>query len=151
MITTIISFLTGSVLPLITKQIQAKTEAKTIAAEKAAEYAHLEVMAQISASAANANKEAEFAKADAAVAVSANELAKQAASITTGYKWIDGSISLVRALFGFADLLLFVFGACYLAFWKHEVILTQPEISIAFFTVLGFFFGERCVKKAWGK
>jgi hypothetical protein len=151
MVTTIISFITGSVLPFIAKTVQSKQESKALAEERAFELEKIKAQAEAVAAAQIKTAEAAIVQSEAQVAVSANEMAKEAINVKTGYKWIDGSISLVRALFGFADLLLYVFGAAYLAFWKHEVILTQPEISIAFFTVIGFFFGERCVKKAWGK
>jgi uncharacterized membrane protein YraQ (UPF0718 family) len=152
MITTIISFITGTIIPIITKALQNKAEntAKQAGLDNAVQIAQIQATSE--AVKAQANAEAVRAQADAEVAKSANEFARATISSTgaTGIKWIDASINLVRALFGFGALAIFLASGINLWF-NGSPLLQQPELSAAFFIVLGFFFGERCVKKAWGK
>jgi uncharacterized membrane protein YraQ (UPF0718 family) len=150
MITTIVSFLTGTVIPIITKALQNKAEtgAKQLTLDNAAELARIQATSE--AVKAQAQTEAIKAQAEAEVAKSANEFAAKTGTGKTGVKWIDASISLVRALFGFGALAIFLASGINLWF-NGSALLLQPELSTAFFIVMGFFFGERCVKKAWGK
>ena len=68
----------------------------------------------------------------------------------TGYKWIDASINLVRALFGYAAILIFIASGVNL--WQiGSPLLTQAQFSEVFFAILFYFFAERSVKKAFGK
>ncbi len=70
--------------------------------------------------------------------------------VKTGIKWIDASINLVRALFGYGAVVIFLTSAWNL--WTTgSPLLTQAQFSETFFVILFYFFAERSAKKAFEK
>lgn len=142
-----LSFITGVLIPLLTKGVESFIGAKVKKSE-------IEATAQAQSLLANAQNAAEIAKYNAQVAVAQAEVDKQALAkrpkVATS-KWIQQTIDIIRLLFGIIAVGIFVMASLHY-FFPSEFgdVLAYVDFSNAFFIVLGFFFGERCVKKAFG-
>lgn len=137
MLTTILSFLSGTVIPLITKYIGLKGEQKEIQIKNAYE---LELQKTISEN----ELAKEMAKTEREVAKSAFESAKNKNYII--------NIILDGVRIGFGVICIAIMICTTINLWKlHSTILMQEELATAFFIILGYFFGERSAKKVWGK
>lgn len=144
MLTGLLSFLSGYVVPLFAKWFQAKHEENTTQAQHERDI----VVAQ------NDNSK-DVQLSNNAVRMKELELAKSANEITAkanrgSVKWVNACIDIIRVLFGIAAIAAFVCSGINLWFPNMGFILQQGEFSQAFFIILGFFFGERSVRKAWG-
>ncbi|MDR1104100.1 MAG: hypothetical protein LBK92_01905, partial [Endomicrobium sp.] len=98
---------------------------------------------------ANASNATEIAKYNAQVAIAQAEVDKQALAkrprVGTS-KWIQQTIDIIRLLFGIIAICVFVMASLHYFFpTEFGNVLEYVDFSNAFFVVLGFFFGERCV------
>ena len=140
MLTAIISFFTGTVIPFAAKYLQSKQDNKQILALKDNDNAKEIQLAQINLEL----QEVELAKLGNQVALGIN-------SGQSG--WIRTAVDIVRLAFGAVAVYILIHSTLLIALGLPlgHVILAQTEISCAFFSILGFYIGERSVKKAWGK
>ncbi|MDR1196380.1 MAG: hypothetical protein LBL00_07890 [Endomicrobium sp.] len=144
MLTGLLSFLSGYVVPLFAKWFQAKHEEQTVQSQHERDI----VVSQ------NGNSK-DITLSNNEVRMKELELAKSSNEITAkanrgAVKWVNVCIDIIRVLFGIAAIAAFVCAGINLWFPNMGFILQQPEFSQAFFIILGFFFGERSVRKAWG-
>lgn len=137
MLTTIIGFLSGTVIPLITKYVGLKGQEKELKIKT--EY-ELELQKQIS--------ENELAKEQS---ITEREVAKSVFdSARNKNQIINIILDCVRICFGLICIAIMV--CTIITLWKlHSTILMQEELATAFFIILGYFFGERSAKKVWGR
>lgn len=137
MLTTIIGFLSGTVIPLITKYIGLKGQQKELEIKTSYE---LELQKQIS--------DNELAKE---MSITEREVAKSAFESAKNKNYIINIIlDCVRISFGIICIAIMV--CTVINLWKlGSTILMQEELATAFFIILGYFFGERSAKKVWGK
>ena len=151
----ITGILTG-LIPLLTKGAESLIASKKEKEEKAFELEKLRIEAEIAAEQETAQATAEARKAEAeaakAEAETERERLKTVAALNkgSGVKWIEAAISLVRALFGYSAVLIFIASAVNL--WQNgSPLLTQSEFAETFSAVLFYYFAERSAKKAFGK
>lgn len=155
-----IAWLTG-LIPLVTKAVERWVsnketdkandfELKKIEAQSKASLSVEAAKAAAEANAEAAKAQAEAAKAEAEVEIKRLEVIQATEAKTSGIKWIDASISLVRALFGYAAVFIFIMSGINL--WSTgSPLLQQTEFSECFFSILLYFFAERSCKKAFSK
>lgn len=137
MLTTIIGFLSGTVIPLITKYIGLKNQEKELTIKTNYD---LEIQKHIS----DNELAKEMSITEREVAKSAFESAKNKNNI------INIILDCVRIAFGLICVAIMV--CTVITLWKYgSTILMQEELATAFFIILGYFFGERSAKKVWGK
>ena len=152
----ITGILTG-LIPLLTKGAESLLASRKEKEEKAFELEKIRLNAEIAAeketaqATAEARKmEAEAAKAEAETEKERIKAIKALNTAPQGYKWIEAAISLVRALFGYSAVLIFIASAVNL--WQSgSPLLTQAEFAETFSAVLFYYFAERSAKKAFGK
>ncbi|MBO4556012.1 MAG: hypothetical protein J5706_04565 [Elusimicrobiales bacterium] len=152
----ITGILTG-LIPLLTKGAESLIANKKEKEQKAFELEKIRLNAEIAADMEAAKAQAEVQKAQAEVAKAEaeteRERIKAIKALNTapqGYKWIEAAISLVRALFGYSAVLIFIASAVNL--WQSgSPLLTQAEFAETFSAVLFYYFAERSAKKAFGK
>lgn len=152
----ITGILTG-LIPLLTKGAESLLASRKEKEEKAFELEKIRLNAEIAADMEAAKAQAEVQKAQAEVAKAEAETEKERIKVIkalnnapAGYKWIEAAISLVRVVFGYAAVLIFIFSAINL--WKlGSPLLTQTEFAETFSAILFYFFAERSVKKAFGR
>lgn len=137
MLTTILGFVTGTVVPLLTKYVGLKNQEKELSIKTNYE---LELQKQIS--------DNELAKE---MAITEREVAKSAFDSAKNKNFIINIIlDCIRIGFGLICIAIMV--CTVINLWNLEsTILLQEELSTAFFIILGYFFGERSAKKVWGK
>jgi len=146
----------GGIIPLLTKGVQEFLTSKKVKAEQAFELEkfQLELKARNELMASTASSEVLKAEMEAKKMEFGFETERQKTiaatqQIKSGVKWIDASINLVRALFGFGAVFIFLFSAYNL--WKTgSAVLTQVQFSQVFIMIVCYFFAERSTKKAWG-
>ena len=151
----ITGILTG-LIPLITKGAESLIASKKEKEQKAFELEKLKIEAGIMAEKETAQAAAEARKAEAQAAKAEAETERErlktvaALNKSGGVKWIEAAISLVRALFGYSAVLIFIASAVNL--WQSgSPLLTQAEFAETFSAVLFYYFAERSAKKAFGK
>lgn len=145
----IATFITG-LIPLFTKGVESWISSKRTQAERDFELEKIRETAKITASADAAKARAEIARAEADAEVARLKALEALHSKPSGIRWIDASINLVRALFGYSAVL--TFGLSTINLWSTgSFLLTQAQYSETFFAILFYFFAERSVKKAFGK
>ena len=151
----ITGILTG-LIPLLTKGAESLIASKKEKEEKAFELEKIRLNAEIAADMEAAKAQAEVQKAQAEVAKAEAETERErlktvaALNKSSGIKWIEAAISLVRALFGYSAVLIFIASAVNL--WQNSSpLLTQAEFAETFSAVLFYYFAERSAKKAFGK
>ena len=137
MLTTIIGFLSGTVIPLITKYVGLKGQQKELEIKTSYE---LELQKQIS--------DNELAKE---MSITEREVAKSVFDSAKNKNYvINILLDCVRITFGVICIAIMV--CTIISLWKYQsTILLQEELATAFFIILGYFFGERSAKKVWGK
>lgn len=137
MLTTIIGFLSGTVIPLITKYVGLKNEQKQVEIKSAHE---LQLQKMIS--------DNELAKE---MSITEREIAKASFESAKNKSYII-NILLDSIRIGFGIICIAIMVCTVITLWKlHSTILMQEELATAFFIILGYFFGERSAKKVWGK
>lgn len=137
MLTTIIGFLSGTIIPLITKYIGLKNEQKEIEVKSAHE---LQLQKMIS--------DNELAKE---MSITEREIAKASFESARNKNYVI-NILLDSIRIGFGLICIVIMITTIINLWKlHSTILMQEELATAFFIILGYFFGERSAKKVWGK
>jgi len=150
-----LAFIAGAI-PLITKGVQKFFEGKKEKRDQEFELKKIEVEYTAKASMAGKVADAEALKSEMEAKKMEWEYEKERIKsiaeiqkIKTGIKWIDASINLVRALFGYGAVVIFLVSAWNL--WTTgNPLLTQPQFSETFFVILFYFFAERSAKKAFG-
>lgn len=137
MLTTVIGFLSGTVIPLITKYVGLKGQQKELEIKTSYE---LELQKQIS--------DNELAKE---MSITEREVAKSAFESSKNKNYIINIIlDCVRICFGIICIAIMI--TTVIKLWiLQSTILMQEELATAFFIILGYFFGERSAKKVWGK
>ena len=143
-----LSFFSGVLIPLITKAVQGFLDGKIKTSE-------IKANADAQAALINANNAVEIAKYQAQVATAQAEVEKTAIlnrpKTSSTNKIILIAMDIIRLAFGIGAIGVFVMASLHYFYPQHfGNVLAYPEFSDAFFIILGFFFGERCVKKAWG-
>jgi hypothetical protein len=147
--------LIAGAIPLITKGVQEFFTGKTVKREQEFELKKIELDFKARAEMAGQIANAEALKAEMEAKKMEWEFEKERSKtiaeiqkIQTGIKWIDASINLVRALFGYGAVVIFLLSAWNL--WQTgNPLLTQAQFSEAFYVVLFYFFAERSAKKAF--
>lgn len=137
MLTTIIGFISGTIIPLITKYIGLKSEQKQVEIKSAQE---IQIQKMIS--------DNELAKE---MSITEREIAKASFESAKNKNYII-NILLDSIRIGFGIICIAIMICTVITLWKlHSTILMQEELATAFFIILGYFFGERSAKKVWGK
>lgn len=137
MLTTIIGFISGTIIPLITKYIGLKNEQKEIEVKTAHE---LQLQKMIS--------DNELAKE---MSITEREIAKASFNSAKNKNYII-NILLDSIRIGFGLICIAIMISSIINLWKFQsMILMQEELATAFFIILGYYFGERSAKKVWGK
>lgn len=137
MLTTIIGFISGTIIPLITKYIGLKNEQKQVEIKTAQE---IQIQKMIS--------DNELAKE---MSITEREIAKASFESAKNKNYII-NILLDSIRIGFGIICIAIMVCTVITLWKlHSTILMQEELATAFFIILGYFFGERSAKKVWGK
>lgn len=137
MLTTIIGFLSGTVIPLITKYIGLKGQQKEVEIKTAYD---LQMQKMIS--------DNELAKE---MSITEREIAKASFESAKNKNYII-NILLDSIRIGFGLICIAIMITTIVNLWKYQsTILMQEELATAFFIILGYFFGERSAKKVWGK
>lgn len=137
MLTTIIGFLSGTVIPLITKYIGLKGQQKEVEIKTAYD---LQLQKMIS--------DNELAKE---LSVTEREIAKASFESAKNKNYII-NILLDSIRIGFGLICIVIMITTIITLYKYQsTILMQEELATAFFIILGYFFGERSAKKVWGK
>ena len=137
MLTTIIGFISGTIIPLITKYIGLKNEQKQVEIKSAQE---IQIQKMIS--------DNELAKE---MSITEREIAKASFESAKNKNYII-NILLDSIRIGFGIICIAIMVCTVITLWKlHSTILMQEELATAFFIILGYFFGERSAKKVWGK
>lgn len=146
----ILSGMFTCLIPLVTKAAESWIASRKTKSEQEFELEKLRETARIAASADTAKAQAEIARAEADAEVARLKAITAMQGKPSGIRWIDASINLVRALFGYGAVIIFMLSCVNL--WQHDsALLTQAQFSDTFFAVLFYFFAERSVKKAFGK
>lgn len=153
----VLSGLLTTIIPLLTKGAESFISSKKEKAEREFELEKIKlensIMANKDIAIANAEVrkiEAEVSKAEAETEKERIKAIKALNVAPQGYKWIEAAISLVRAIFGYSAVLIFIASAVNL--WQSKnPLLTQAEFAETFSAILFYFFAERSVKKAFGK
>ena len=146
----ILSGILTGIIPLLTKGAESWLTSRQTQGERDFELAKIKAQAEAAANADALKAQAELARAEADIEVQRLKTIRDLQGKATGYKWIDASINLVRALFGYAAILIFIASGVNL--WQiGSPLLTQAQFSEVFFAILFYFFAERSVKKAFGK
>jgi Flp pilus assembly protein TadB len=145
MITSIIGFITGTLFPFAAKWLQNKAETKT-----QTDNYRLETERMLQLKTASLLSEEQTAKYQAQT--SANELAKAGNEIVAAYKPSNGLIALlidcVRVSYGVISIVVLVWACAQL--WRAGTpMLTAQDVQVAFYTILGWYLGERVAKKCW--
>lgn len=137
MLTTIIGFLSGTVIPLITKYIGLKGQQKEVEIKTAYD---LQMQKMIS--------DNELAKE---MSITEREIAKASFESAKNKNYII-NILLDSIRIGFGLICIAIMITTIITLYKYQsTILMQEELATAFFIILGYFFGERSAKKVWGK
>ena len=137
MLTTIIGFLSGTVIPLITKYIGLKGQQKEVEIKTAYD---LQLQKMIS--------DNELAKE---MSITEREIAKASFESAKNKNYVI-NILLDSIRIGFGLICIAIMITTVINLWKYKsTILMQEELATAFFIILGYFFGERSAKKVWGK
>lgn len=137
MLTTIIGFLSGTVIPLITKYIGLKGQQKEVEIKTAYD---LQLQKMIS--------DNELAKE---MSITEREIAKASFESAKNKNYvINILLDSIRIGFGLICIAIMITTVINLCKYK-STILMQEELATAFFIILGYFFGERSAKKVWGK
>lgn len=137
MLTTIIGFLSGTVIPLITKYIGLKGQQKEVEIKTAYD---LQMQKMIS--------DNELAKE---MSITEREIAKASFESAKNKNYII-NILLDGIRIGFGLICIAIMITTIITLYKYQsTILMQEELATAFFIILGYFFGERSAKKVWGK
>lgn len=137
MLTTIIGFISGTIIPLITKYVALKNEQKEIEVKTAHE---LQLQKMIS--------DNELAKE---LSITEREIAKASFESAKDKNYVI-NILLDCIRIGFGVICIAIMITTIITLWKlHSTILMQEELATAFFIILGYFFGERSAKKVWGR
>jgi hypothetical protein len=150
-----LAFIAGAI-PLLTKGVQQFFKGKKEKRDQAFELKKVELEFQSRKEIASATANAEALKAEMEAKKQEWEYEKERVKsiaemqkVKTGIKWIDASINLVRALFGYGAVVIFLVSAWNL--WvTGNPLLTQAQFSETFFVILFYFFAERSAKKAFG-
>lgn len=148
--------LIAGAIPLITKGVQQFFKGKQEKRDREfelkkieIEYSHRTEMAGKVANAEALKAEMEAKKQEWEYEKERVKSIAEMQKIKTGIKWIDASINLVRALFGYGAVVIFLTSAWNL--WvTGSPLLTQAQFSETFFVILFYFFAERSAKKAFG-
>lgn len=149
MIATITGIITG-LIPLVTKASELWLKKKQTQGEQEFELEKIKITAEASANGEAIKAQAEVAKSEAELEIQRLKVIKELHGKATGIKWIDASINLVRALFGYAAVIIFVASGVNL--WQTgSPLLSQGQFAEVFFAVLFYFFAERSVKKAFSE
>lgn len=137
MLTTIIGFISGTVIPLITKYVGLKNQEKELTIKTNYD---LELQKHIS--------DNELAKE---LSITEREVAKATFESAKNKNYVINIIlDCVRIGFGVVCLAIMI--TTIITLYKYKsTILMQEELATAFFIILGYFFGERSAKKVWGK
>ena len=137
MLTTIIGFISGTVIPLITKYVGLKNQEKELTIKTNYD---LELQKHIS--------DNELAKE---LSITEREVAKATFESAKNKNYVINIIlDCVRIGFGVVCLAIMI--VTIITLYKYKsTILMQEELATAFFIILGYFFGERSAKKVWGK
>ena len=151
-----ISLIAGAI-PLITKGVQQFFAGRKEKRDREFELKKIEVEFKHKAEMAGKVADAEALKAEMEAKKLEREYEKERVKsiaamqkVKTGIKWIDASINLVRALFGYGAVVIFLTSAWNL--WTTgNPLLTQAQFSETFFVILFYFFAERSAKKAFSK
>lgn len=137
MLTTIIGFLSGTIIPLITKYIGLKGQQKEVEIKTAYD---LQMQKMIS--------DNELAKE---MSITEREIAKASFESAKNKNYII-NILLDSIRIGFGLICIAIMITTIITLYKYQsTILMQEELATAFFIILGYFFGERSAKKVWGK
>lgn len=145
----ITSILTCSI-PLLTKAAESLLASKREKENKTFELERLRLEAGILADKEIAKSQAEARKAEAEMEKQRLKTLSDINKMTGGKGWVNVSINLVRVLFGYSAVLIFI--ASGINLWRTgNPLLTRPEFAETFSAVLFYFFAERSVKKAFGK
>lgn len=137
MLTTIIGFISGTIIPLITKYVGLKNQEKELTIKTNYD---LELQKHIS--------DNELAKE---LSITEREVAKATFESAKNKNYVINIIlDCVRIGFGVVCLAIMI--TTIITLYKYKsTILMQEELATAFFIILGYFFGERSAKKVWGK
>lgn len=137
MLSTIIGFLSGTVIPLITKYVGLKGQQQELKIKTQYE---LEIQKHIS--------DNELYKEQS---ITEREIAKASFESAKNKNYII-NILLDSIRIGFGIICIAIMICTVINLWKlNSTILMQEELATAFFIILGYFFGERSAKKVWGK
>lgn len=137
MLTTIIGFLSGTIIPLLTKYVGLKSQEKELLIKSNYDS---EVQKHIS--------DNELQKE---LSITEREVAKSAFESSQNKSYVI-NILLDTIRIGFGIICIAIMICTVITLWKYgSTILMQEELATAFFIILGYFFGERSAKKVWGK
>lgn len=137
MLTTIVGFISGTIIPLITKYVGLKTQQKEIEIKTANELQLQKIISDNELAKEMTITEREIAKASFDSAKNKNYI-------------INICLDIIRILFGLICVTIMI--TTIINLWKlQSTILMQEELATAFFIILGYYFGERSAKKVWGK
>ena len=137
MLTTIIGFLSGTIIPLLTKYVGLKSQEKELLIKSNYD---IEVQKHIS--------DNELQKE---LSITEREVAKSAFESSQNKSYVI-NILLDTIRIGFGIICIAIMICTVITLWKYgSTILMQEELATAFFIILGYFFGERSAKKVWGK
>lgn len=146
----LIGILTGAI-PLLTKAAESLLKSRENKENKAFELERMRLEAGILADKQISQSQAEARKYEAQMEIErlkALSSINKAAGNSKG--WVNVSINLVRALFGYSSVFIFI--ASGINLWKTgKPLLTQVEFAETFSGIIFYFFAERSVKKAFGK
>lgn len=138
-------------IPLLTKAAESLLKSKENKENKAFELERIRLEAGILADKEISQAQAEARKYEAQVEIErlkALSSINKAAGNSKG--WANVSMNLVRALFGYSAVFIFIASAINL--WKTgSPLLEQTEFAETFSGIIFYFFAERSVKKAFGK
>lgn len=137
MLTTIVGFISGTIIPLITKYIGLKNQEKELTIKTNYD---LEIQKHIS--------DNELAKE---MSITEREVAKATFESAKNKNYIINILlDCIRIMFGLICVAIMI--TTIVNLWKYQAtILMQEELATAFFIILGYYFGERSAKKVWGK
>lgn len=137
MLTTIIGFISGTIIPLITKYVGLKNQQKEIEIKTAHELQLQKIISDNELAKEMTITEREIAKASFESAKNKNYI-------------INICLDGIRIMFGLICVTIMI--TTIITLWKYQsTILMQEELATAFFIILGYYFGERSAKKVWGK
>lgn len=137
MLTTIIGFISGTIIPLITKYVGLKNQQKEVEIKTAYELQLQKVISDNELAKEMSITEREIAKASFDSAKNKNYI-------------INICLDAIRIMFGLICVTIMI--TTIITLWKYQsTILMQEELATAFFIILGYYFGERSAKKVWGK